>query len=210
MRYLILICSAHIHAARRQAVRATWLPRLWNNMSAKFIVGHGPPVDEPDIVQVDAPDDYYGLPCKMREAFRYALTLPDWDYVFKVDDDTYVVPERLESVMLLGPGRYAEWVGRKHEEFAAGGAGYVISRRIVEFASQFRLPVNYWHGEDGWCSAAARRCKAQCHWTEQFVQELEPYPTPDNFLVTTHWCNPCLMRKRHAQYLCATPAPPPL
>jgi len=182
------------------------LPRILPGMTAKFFVGEGPPVAEPDVVQVAAPDTYIKLAWKTREAFRYALDFSDWDYVFKCDDDTYVVPERIESLVgEIQPGRQAQWIGSdvlKKDGYTAGGAGYLLARSIVQALQVAEMPRYDWEGEDMWCGCTARN-HVRCLWTPRLCQCSEPYPAQDNDQVTCHGCDPKLMALRHIQFLTA-------
>jgi hypothetical protein len=91
---LIAICSSHVHAERRAAVRETWLSRLVCGMEAHFFVGNGPHVSEKNLVALPANDSYAALPSKVQVFFQYALERYDFDYLFKCDEDTYLFPER--------------------------------------------------------------------------------------------------------------------
>ena len=129
-RVLVGICSAHVHGKRRDAVRKTWLSHCTGRVEARFFVGGGS-VSEPDTIVVDAPDDYKNLPIKVRAFFRYVLEHFEFEWLFKCDDDTYLVPERLLS--LLGAH---DVVGDRllaSRGSAQGGAGYLLSRNAVEF-----------------------------------------------------------------------------
>lgn len=133
-RLLIGICSCQRFAAKRQAVRDAWFPRGLPTVEARFFVGTDDAcaaLAESDTVTLAVPDDYEHLPLKVVEFFRHALETHDFDYLFKCDDDTYLVPERL---LELADGR-ADYVGNEfilNRGAADGGAGYLLSRAIVE------------------------------------------------------------------------------
>jgi hypothetical protein len=95
----VAICSHGGGRERREAVRRTWLSRPAKGVSHFFFVGRGADVTgENDVVVLDVDDGYGFLPLKVREAFSYALRHYDADWLFKCDDDTYVVLDRLSSV----------------------------------------------------------------------------------------------------------------
>ena len=76
-------------------------------------------------------DDYRHLPAKGLAFYQYALEHYDFDWLFKCDDDTYLALDRLES---LCDGRY-DLVGDMSladRGFPSGGAGYLMSRALVE------------------------------------------------------------------------------
>lgn len=121
---LIAICSSHIHAIRRAAVRDTWLCRLPAGMQARFFVGNGSQLSEADVVDTTVDDSYAALPAKVQAFFSHALERYDFDYLFKCDEDTYLLPERLRELVapdcdLLGSQDGA------HHNYAYGGAGYL-------------------------------------------------------------------------------------
>jgi hypothetical protein len=214
MQVCIIITSAHCHAKRREAVRRTWLKRLPSNMTATFIVGDGPSNDEPDVLQVAAPDDYGSLWVKVREAFRYSLRFdqPDYDYLFKCDDDTYVVPERIESAITeVKPGRLGQYIGRlcgHNSDYCQGGAGYLLSRWLVgKLATAPDCPDPLW-GEDGWVGCHARSLvrALPCF---RFNADANKWPTPTNDLISAHRVRTIEhMLDLHARYLCVAPAVP--
>ncbi len=104
-------------------------------------------------------DDYWALPRKVLDGFRRALLATAWDFVFKLDDDTFVVPERLEAVLdELDPAR-PMYVGGDGAEASSdwehvrapatalapgstpfkfrmyhGGAGYALTREALTTA----------------------------------------------------------------------------
>lgn len=220
----IAIASAHCNEERRRAVRETWLPRLLPAMTARFFVGQGPAVEEPNLVQLEAPDGYFQLWEKMREAMRYALCY-EWDYYFKCDDDTYVVPERLDAALdaaYLAPknltrpgnpgpkrvGSEPEYVGTTWSPegnpslYAHGGAGYFLTRRIVEFILRRSVPCpNEAWGEDGWVGCHARKT-TRFYMSPYLYHERDRWPLQSNNLATCHRVYGLeAMRQIHAQFL---------
>ena len=216
MRIYIIITSAHCCAERREAVRHTWLKRLTPDMTARFIVGDGPKIEEPDVVQLSTPDSYDGLWHKVREAFRYSLSFgqPEYDYLFKCDDDTYVAPERIESAITeIRPGRLGQYIGRPcdhNPDYFQGGAGYLLSRWLVgKIAQAPDCPDPIW-GEDGWVGCHAREL-VQILPSFKFNADARKWPTPGNDLISTHGARTVeTMFRQHARYLCASPSVPTL
>lgn len=230
MKFFVLICSCQKYRDRRQVVRLTWLPRLLPNMQYGFVIGRGPPppADEPDVFQVDAPDTYEELAAKIQAAFRYTLQF-EWDWLFKLDEDTYFVPERLhlafETAVLAPhypvvsgatrdprPGE-PDWIGAESYDeagYAHGGAGYLLTRRLVERLVTSPITPDLMDSEDGWVGKGCRL------WTRLYVTPLlhhhndrGVWPTPDNQVITCHGNQtPELQWKFHARYLCAKPSVP--
>lgn len=74
-------------------------------------------------------EEYARLPQKTREYCRWALTRPDWDYIFKCDDDTYV---DLPGLMTFVEGFTGDYAGGQYSNYASGGGGYLLSRRAAQ------------------------------------------------------------------------------
>src|ERR1044072_3314336 len=108
-RIVIGICSCHLNSALQCAVRQTWLRRLPENMKPLFFVGVGKSATQPDVVQLPVDDAYEALPAKVHAFFQHTLQSHAFEYLFKCDDDTYLVPQRLMS--LVGKGEY---IGSTH------------------------------------------------------------------------------------------------
>ena len=206
MNILILILSGHCHAERRKSVRHTWLKRLLPNMTARFVVGNGPCIKEPNLWQLPADDSYAGLQEKVRLAYRYAVG-PDglqFDYLFKCDDDTYLVPERLQSAIAtveLGQPHYIGRLCGTNNDYCHGGAGYFLSRWMVGVLGN--TPLMAVDGEDGWVGLNCRQLvdTVEC---QRFCYHPDEWPTPDNDLITAHAARtPEAMFRCHARYLCA-------
>lgn len=88
---LVAICSSHIHAERRAAVRATWFRRLPRNMKAQFFLGNGPLLEESDLIILDVGDSYWAKPTgggrvgrnrpAAQAAGRLPPTLPPYEFL---------------------------------------------------------------------------------------------------------------------------------
>ena len=134
MKILIGICSCAKNGELRQAIRETWMPEKSEAMEAVFFVGPGGSTED-DIVVLDAPDDYEHLPAKVLAFYRHALNHMSFDYLFKCDDDTYVATERLPE---LATG--VDMIGNEFldgpNQYASGGAGYLLSRNAVAILSE--------------------------------------------------------------------------
>ena len=93
--------------------------------------GNRPPDGEPDVMWLpDVDDSYIGLPAKVLDAMHRAhAERPDWQWLGKVDDDTYLRADQLlpwlqPTVCLVGRSRR----GR----YCPGGAGYFLARPAVQ------------------------------------------------------------------------------
>ena len=197
MRILIGICSAGRYAERRSGIRETWLRDLPPNVHAEFFLGLADGPVEEGTVRVNAPDDYEHLPQKVMEYFRYALRVHDFDVLFKCDDDTYVVPKRLVRLASLD----ADFIGSaqlEREGFASGGAGYCLRRSLL--SRLVEEPLDLRGAEDVMISSAALRLTRRWISTSALYPWDALIPSPDNSLVTGHWCSPERMRQIHSSF----------
>ena len=79
---------------RVRAIRETWLPRLAAmGVPALVFVGDGDGRREGDVVHLDAPDDYEGLPQKTLALVRWVQAHTGFAHLVKVDDDCFLDPE---------------------------------------------------------------------------------------------------------------------
>lgn len=154
---VILTCRANLDT-RVPVIRRTWardLSRL--GVEAVFVTGDGDGSRSGDVVALDAPDDYEGLPLKTLAAIRWVLDRTPAQHMLKVDDDcllnadetflglTLLGHDYLGRVLHRGQGQMDRmWhLGRptsrglsldKSPEpsvYADGGCGYALSRHAM-------------------------------------------------------------------------------
>ena len=191
---LIGICSCRAYADRRAAVRETWLGRLPGNVAGRFFVGAGPRLAEDDVVALPVGDDYGELPRKVQAFCQHALAEAEFEYLFKCDDDTYVLGARLAQLARRG----AEFVGTQDtfaQGFASGGAGYLLSRKAVEVVAAAPAPGP--GGEDVWITRVLQRAGFKLTPSPRLRWDHREFPQADNDLITAHWCSPDLLRGIH-------------
>ncbi|MCB1129854.1 MAG: DUF707 domain-containing protein [Verrucomicrobiae bacterium] len=178
-------------------MRETWLTELEDGIDCLFFIGGGGELEgEPDTVVLNCDDSYDHLPAKVLAFFTHALETSDFDWLFKCDDDTYVALDRLRG--LISPGH--ELVGNDFitkRGSPSGGAGYFLSRRVVEALVKDATlspngPEDIIIGEGAVKHGAAALASDFLRW------DARSYPTPDNQIVTAHWCSPERMRAIHA------------
>lgn len=191
------ICSCRAHAAKRQAVRDTWLANPPPNIDAHFFVGGGSHSieGEPDTVCLDVPDGYLELPAKVLAFFSHALATTSFDWLFKCDDDTYLALDRLHE---LAVGRH-EIAGNPFLRawgYASGGAGYLLARKIVERLVALRLPQE--GDEDVIIGRAALAGGAKPLVTARLSHNASKWPKRGNRQISAHWCTPDALRTIHA------------
>lgn len=143
---LVAVVTCHRHRDRADAQRRTWVPEAKAlGMDVLFFVGRGVKREEPerdDEVVVGADDSYEGLPHKVRAVCQWALE-QEYDYVFKMDDDTYLRPDRLLACGFEGrdySGRLRGPSGDKPYPYASGFS-YWLSNRAVALVA-FTVPYD--------------------------------------------------------------------
>ncbi|MDR0536296.1 MAG: hypothetical protein LBG65_08145 [Puniceicoccales bacterium] len=203
--FLVGVCSARSYANRRAAVRQTWLGIGHENEGVKtrilFFHGKGAnPTENPeDTVELAAKDGYDFLPGKVLEFFRHALEHFDFEWLFKCDDDTYLAVDRLPSLLekdvdFIGDAMLAK------RRAPSGGAGYLMSREIVEKLTRFpNLPQT--GPEDLLLGRIiVDKLKARWHSTPKLCHDHSRAPRPGNDIVSSHWCTPQRLLRLHNGY----------
>jgi hypothetical protein len=136
MKILIAIMACWDNLERVNASRRTWIPQL-NGTHYKVFLGRSPHsalqcAEADDEIFLDVDDSYTGVVEKLRAIYRWALA-EGYDYVFSADDDTYIVPSRLEvPVGWNYVGRQRGLDGQYADDYASGGAGVWLSRTSLE------------------------------------------------------------------------------
>lgn len=167
-----------------------------NGIRCVFFVGAGDhPLDEPDTVALDCPDDYDHLPAKVIGFFTHCLENFEFDWLFKCDDDTYVALDRLGQLISPENGLIGnEFLNSRGAP--SGGAGYFVSRTLAEDLVAFAdLPVT--GAEDMIVGQAAARLGASFKATTRLCWNNHRYPRKDNDVITSHWCSPERMEAIH-------------
>jgi hypothetical protein len=208
--------------ARRQAIRDTYLKELVEvpNVDYKFFFGKTPrparaqrnkyanpeqnaALREPlaDEVFLDCPDFYFENSRKMKAIIRWAQA-HEYDYLLRLDDDSYFWPERLEEYLPQIEGN--DYVGASTDskaKFHPGGCLFLSAHamRLVEGSNLGNWADDCWigdvmrkHGvpltglitEDG-------RDAIQMAWGNEYVVD-ETLNTAG--LLAAHSCRPAIMR----------------
>lgn len=194
VKILVGICSCLSAGERRRAVRETWLSRPVPGIECLFFAGRRTPLpDEPDVVTLWADDSYGYLPEKGLAFYRYALKHYDFDWLFKCDDDTYLALDRLESLCDDRYGLIGD-MSLQSRGFPSGGAGYLMTRRMVEHIVANGNDVPPTGPEDVIFGRMARDMGAALLATDRLVMDSSRVPSPGNDQVTAHWCGPDKLR----------------
>jgi hypothetical protein len=94
MKVLIAVVTCIGNNLRIEAQRKTWVPQV-EGADVRFFVGDSSLTTQAD-VYLPVGDGYFDLPNKVKAIFKWGLD-QGYDYIFKVDDDVYLRPERLLS-----------------------------------------------------------------------------------------------------------------
>ena len=168
MKRLIAIISCHRYAypkydeglshhsgqdeLRENIIRQTWL-RLVDRtkIDVKFFYGNPPDgiylqgTGEDDVI-LNVKDDYLSLPLKVQAVFKWAFN-NSYNYIFKVDNDTMVFPDRLLAAF-NSKLDYEGFVIRGGPVDYCAGCGYWLSRESFSHVASAE-----WNGdtaEDRW------------------------------------------------------------
>ena len=126
MKIILAILSCHRDREWEQAQRDTWIKDIPEGIYYAFFLGNPAAVMGPDEVFLEVPDDSLGLPYKTRALAKWAMAF-GYDFVFKCDIDTLLVPENI-----LGSGfEKHDYLGGQNSFFASGGSGYWLSRKSM-------------------------------------------------------------------------------
>lgn len=197
---LVGICSCNNATQRRVACRETWLSHPQPGIECRFFLGRREPLpNEPDVVNLWVDDGYYHLPAKGLAFYKWALENYDFDWLFKCDDDTYLALDRLES---LCDSRY-DLIGDLSVEIRkapSGGAGYLMSRRLVELFINNAHKVPPTGAEDLIFGTLAYELGAPMLASVRLGMYSSPAPHQGNELVSCHWCNPDRLRAIEQMY----------
>ncbi len=190
---LIGICSCVRAKERRDTVRDTWMQQQNTSAQCLFFVGKGGTCQESDCIQLDTDDSYDYLPEKVLAFFQYALENLQFDWLFKCDDDTYVHQERLLELCDMG----ADFIGNPWLDTRgspSGGAGYMMSRALVERIVSHRASIPHTGAEDVLIGELAMRLCETPHATPRLSYDNYPAPFPYNNIITAHWLSIKIMR----------------
>lgn len=145
MKILVAVITCEKHRDRAQAQRTTWVKDCPHDV--RFFLAAQP--QWPDEVQLDCPDDYAGLPAKIKAMCDWALR-QGYDWVFRVDDDVYVAADRLADAVPTDH-HYAGRVRGAIPNFPApycSGFSYWMSHTAMSVIAD--APLNNNSAEDSW------------------------------------------------------------
>ena len=132
-----------------KAVRETWLPLVPKYADVRFFVGQGEPYWSvpSDTIRLDCPDDYAGIPEKVRAIMKWSVA-HGYTHTLKCDDDVVLKP-----VPLLSSGyQNYDFIGKENRPLSPFpvpmGFNYWLSRKCAEIVSKSPLPID--HDDERW------------------------------------------------------------
>lgn len=196
----ILILSGCKMADRRQNCRNVWLKHLLPDMRYKFVVGEGILEDSSynDVVYLhNTRDDYQAGALKIDKMLHWISSNYRFDWLVIVDDDTYLVPERLKYVYddnydLIGYIPTVFQGGKLVQQLRClyGGFGIILSQEIVQkliSKSDILEPSAKAKFGDGWLLRSVYKLNGQIKPDREFLNGYElTYPTKENRFISAH------------------------
>ena len=203
MKLIIGALSGWKYRDRRDRCLTTWMRDYAElNIQAVFLLGCQT-LEKPEHAGshhlcLPCPDDYPSLPQRNAAFCRWALQRPDWDYLFKCDDDTYVSSPRLLAYDLAGRDYVgAEW--QPDVGYGSGGAGYFLSRKAAALvAEQLDQSTG---SEDLLVGQVLRSAGIELVIEARLVPSgsMQHRPKKDNDLITVHGADADTFLAAHAE-----------
>lgn len=143
-------------------------------------------IPKEDEILLPVPYDFKHLSFKVREIFRWALER-DYDYIFKVDTDTYVDVPRL----LTSGFQNSDYIGtpfwKGDQPFASGGAGYWISKKAYSLLVNEPITIPW---DDIWVGDNLRKhninLTGDTRYNVNMPHNFLNGPRPNNSAITGH------------------------
>jgi hypothetical protein len=172
---LIAVPSCEADRELVSACKATWAESVNNLCDIVFFTGE----------VLGVPDNYEDLPIKVQAICKWAL-LRNYDFMLKVDSDTYVW---LDRILASGFEQhdYSGWTGGKaaaKDEYASGGAGYWLSKRAMQIVAEASLTSDTC--EDRWVGRVLYDAGIIVHRNVHHAHGRHEEVTPE--LLTMHPC----------------------
>lgn len=178
---LVLVLSAPSHKDVRQVIRETWAKDPPPGSAVQFVIGSkdlpehllSALKEENDVTSdilflVEIEESYTELTRKVLEMLKYADNFIKFNFLLKVDEDSFVRIDQILTELLTKPQERLYWGffdGRAHvkksgkwqeEQYVlcdryipyALGGGYVISQDLVRFVSQNSDMLQVFKNED--------------------------------------------------------------
>lgn len=211
MRILIAVVTCHAYRERADSQRSTWAHDI-KGADLHFFIGGGQ-AERPDEIVLAVGDGYDALPAKTQALCRWALA-QGYDYLYKSDDDVYVVPERL-----LASGfeahHYSGRVRGPSGPFPApycSGFGYWLSKQAMAVIANAHL--NGDGAEDRFVANTLLKANIQPSHDRRYAVLVSPRnarsgyeaPRPGNNMIAGCEFLPAEMEKVHSEWIGQVPS----
>ncbi len=185
MKWLIAVTTSEKFLDRRKRCKAWIKP---SKADIFFVVGRpGKAKREGDTLYVPCGDGYYDLVSKTYNICKFVLENYEFDYLFKCDDDSYVIIDRLLQVnsdaSYLGTGTFCP---HKKVFYAEGGAGYRLKKDAIQCIVD-KIDLNNENKfEDSLVGQTLRDNGFKLEDDKRFCQSLKIVPTVGNNQISCH------------------------
>ena len=152
MNVLILVLSARRDpwCYLMDASRETWDADEYPQTRTIFYCGKGGTSDEKVFYSPNIGEELEDVSPRTIEAFEYAVSLPDWDYLARPHSSTYVHKANLVKFLEDKPTENTLWgamtLGDK--PFLWGGCHYIFTRDVIENMVKNKEKWNHWVMDD--------------------------------------------------------------
>jgi len=142
-----MICS---HRNSKTISKLQWIKKI----KCPYVILNGNPDQEEEfiydeethVVTLKCPDDYIGLPHKIKSGFRFVKNRFDPDFVFKIDDDMFVDLDKLFETLKSLDSDYAGTICYKNRVLYFAGPLYYVSHKSINILQD--MDVSYSDAED--------------------------------------------------------------
>lgn len=205
---LVALTSCHAYRDRADSIRDTWAPELRDHADFRVFLGRGEAKRNDEVI-LDCSDGYHYLSEKTQLIRRWALN-NGYDYLWKVDDDCYLRPERLFVDELTGHdyvGRLRGCSGNYPNPYVSGFL-YGLSKKAMELLAPLYWDPSDDFSEDRWTGNQLMSMGITPYNATQFIVEYsknsavsgrEP-PLVGNSVIASCEYRPDLMRRVHEQF----------
>ena len=208
---LVAVTTCHSFRDRADAVRQTWGQEVAGsgaNAEVKYFLGRGAAKHDDEVI-LDCDDGYHHLSAKTQLIRRWAVE-HGYSYLWKIDDDVYLRPERL-----LGNGfASVDYVGRLRGPSGnyagpyCSGFCYGLSRKSLELLAPLTWPANDDFSEDRWTGNRLLALGVSPHHESEFVVHQSKAnalsgreaPLEGNAVIASCEYTPLEMRRVHAEF----------
>jgi hypothetical protein len=192
-RALIAITTSHATAGRR-SYQTAWRSRIPAHFDYRYFIGEPQTIIDEDVITLPVPDSYANLTLKTLGIVSYAYDA-GYTHVFKCDDDTFIVPDRLVVPDCDYTGHCR--VNPPHNDgidYCHGGRGYWLSRKAMK--AILDAPVSLFSSgkiEDGAVAKALKLVGITPVHDDRYTAEPHAFPTRSNDAISCHTLTPAFM-----------------